>query len=45
MAKRIVPNPNIFPKPKPIDWTKYIEPLVQDFDTKNKLTIAKYIRK
>lgn len=29
-----------FPKPKPIDYTKYIEPKFQDFETKNGLTTA-----
>jgi len=32
-------------KPKPIDWTKYIEPIFQDFETKNGLTTAIFLNK
>lgn len=34
-----------FPKPKPIDWTKYIEPMFQDFETKNGITTAILLNK
>ena len=34
-----------FPEPKPIDWTKYIEPKFQDFETKNGLTTAILLNK
>lgn len=33
------------PKPIPIDWTKYIEPKIQDFETKGKITIAVLLTK
>jgi hypothetical protein len=29
-----------FPEPKPIDWTKYIEPIYQDFENKKSVTIS-----
>ena len=31
---------NLFPKPKKIDYRKYIQPMYQDFETKNGLTTA-----
>ena len=34
-----IPNVN-FPEPKPIDWTKYIQPMTQILVTKNGLTTA-----
>lgn len=34
-----------FPKPKLIDWNKYIEPKVQDFETKDGITTAILLNK
>ena len=32
-----------FPEPKKIDWRKFIQPMKQDFITKNGLTISNMI--
>jgi hypothetical protein len=34
-----------FPIPSPIDWTKYIEPMYQDFETKSGVTTAVLLTK
>lgn len=36
----LIPKKIKFPTPKKIDYTKYIEPKKQIFETKNNLTIA-----
>jgi hypothetical protein len=39
--KPTVKTPNVnFPEPRPIDWTKYIQPMTQVLVTKNGLTTA-----
>ena len=45
--KTLIPSDGtvIFSEPKQIDWIKFIEPMYQDFETKNGLTTAMFLNK
>jgi hypothetical protein len=45
--KTVIPSNDTvkWPEPKPIDWTKFIEPMHQDFETKNGITAPIFLNK